>query len=39
MHMARAEMGPDVDHTDTSRLAERANGISFLEAAGVAKKP
>ena len=29
MNLARAELGGDVDHTDTSRLAARANRIDF----------
>ena len=33
MERAKAVYGPDVDHTDTSRLAEEANGVRFIEAA------
>lgn len=32
MEAARAEMGDKVDHTSTCAFAERANGISFLQA-------
>ena len=33
MERAKARYGADADHTDTSRLAEEANGVRFVEVA------